>query len=327
MDAVSESKRILIVTPAPPGSLKGNRVTAMRWARLLRKSSYQVRVDEQYDHQDCDLMIALHARRSAKSIQQFRQANPNKPLIVGLVGTDVYHDIHSNRLAQQSLELATGFIVLQPEATKEVPKRLRSKVRVVYQSVKVPARKPPKLTSVFEVCVLGHLRPVKDPFRTAMASRQLPADSKIQIVHLGAALSESMEKRARQEMRRNPRYTWLGEFPKWKAMQRLARSRLLVVSSRMEGGANVVSEAAALRVPVLASHISGSIGLLGHEYPGYFPVGDTNALASLLLRVESERTFAKELLSFGDQLGKLTTERSEQSRLAELVDETTGGAN
>ena len=47
--------------------------------------------------------------------------------------------------------------------------------------------------------------------------------------------------------------------------------------------------------PVLASHIAGSVGLLGEDYPGYFPVGDTRALAQLLHRVESEPAFLQEL--------------------------------
>jgi integrase len=46
------------------------------------------------------------------------------------------------------------------------------------------------------------------------------------------------------------------------------------------GGADAVSEAIACSVPVISSRISGSIGLLGEEYPGDFPVGDPRALSS-----------------------------------------------
>jgi glycosyltransferase involved in cell wall biosynthesis len=63
----------------------------------------------------------------------------------------------------------------------------------------------------------------------------------------------------------------------------------------MEGGANVISEALAVPVPVLASNISGSIGLLGEEYPGYFPFGDTQALAQLLAKAEQDIEFYHEL--------------------------------
>jgi hypothetical protein len=42
---------------------------------------------------------------------------------------------------------------------------------------------------------------------------------------------------------------------------------------------------------VVSSHIAGSIGLLGEDYPGYFPVGDTQALANLLRRAETDTEF------------------------------------
>lgn len=71
----------------------------------------------------------------------------------------------------------------------------------------------------------------------------------------------------------------------------IAKSRLMVLSSRMEGGANVISEALVEGVPVLASRIPGSVGLLGQDYAGYFPVGDTAALAELLRRAETEPVF------------------------------------
>src|SRR5439155_19877091 len=87
------------------------------------------------------------------------------------------------------------------------------------------------------------------------------------------------------------RYRWLGDLPRWKALRLLARSRLLVLTSRLEGGANAISEAIAAAVPVLASHISGSVGILGAGYPGYFPVGDTPALAVLLDRAETDADY------------------------------------
>jgi glycosyltransferase involved in cell wall biosynthesis len=44
-------------------------------------------------------------------------------------------------------------------------------------------------------------------------------------------------------------------------------------------------------VPVIASDIPGSAGLLGTDYPGLYPVGDTQALAALLQRAESDAAF------------------------------------
>ena len=75
----------------------------------------------------------------------------------------------------------------------------------------------------------------------------------------------------------------------------LSRTRAMVLSSLSEGGANVISEAVAAGVPVLASRIDGSVGLLGREYPGYFPVGDTAALTKLLQAIESSPEFLMRL--------------------------------
>ena len=93
----------------------------------------------------------------------------------------------------------------------------------------------------------------------------------------------------------NPRYHWLGERPRWQALRVLARSRVLVLSSRTEGGANVLSEALAFGVPIVASRIAGSMGLLGEDYPGYFPVEGTTALARLLRKVEQDPHFYQAL--------------------------------
>lgn len=283
--------KICLVTPAPSGSRKGNRVTAERWASLLRELGHRVTVTVEYRGQRCDLLIALHAFKSYASIRRFRDERPNDPLVLCLTGTDLYGDIHTHPEAQESLELATRLVVLQPLALEELPPALHSKVRVIYQSVPALAFRTSPRSAGFEVCVLGHLRPVKDPFRTAWAARLLPASSHLSVLQVGAALSEEMAEQARREQNDNPRYRWLGERPRHQALRLLARCRLLVLTSQLEGGANVISEALAVGVPVLSSRIAGSLGLLGADYAGYFPTGDTQALADLLLRAETDADF------------------------------------
>ncbi|MBT3269400.1 TIGR04348 family glycosyltransferase [Candidatus Poribacteria bacterium] len=282
---------IRLITPAPSHSRKGNRVTALRWARLLRELGHGVTVELEYDRARPDVMVALHARRSHASMRRFRERYPSRPLILALTGTDLYSDIHTDADAQESLELADLYVVLQPAGIDELPERLRGKARVIYQSVTPPRGDVKPIGSAFEVAVIGHLRPVKDPFRTADASHLLPPESRIAITHVGGALSPDMEERALAETASNPRYRWLGELPRWRAMRVLARSRCLSLTSVSEGGANVVSEALACGTPVVSSRITGSSGLLGDDYAGYFPVGDTEALADMLRRVETDEAF------------------------------------
>jgi glycosyltransferase involved in cell wall biosynthesis len=96
-------------------------------------------------------------------------------------------------------------------------------------------------------------------------------------------------------MEANPRYLWRGDVPGAAVRRLLARSHAMVISSLSEGGANVISEAVVAGVPVLASRIDGNVGLLGADYPGYFPVGDTEALARLMRELEHEPQFVTSL--------------------------------
>jgi glycosyltransferase involved in cell wall biosynthesis len=168
---------------------------------------------------------------------------------------------------------------------------------------------------------MGHLRPVKDPFRTALAARLLPAASRVRVLHLGAALSEGMAERAREEAATNPRYRWLGELPRWKALGVLARCRLLSLTSEMEGGANVVSEALAASVPVLSSQVPGSVGLLGEGYPGYFPVGDAESLSQLLERAETDAGFYRILCEWCARRRRLVDPQRERRSWEDLLRE------
>jgi putative glycosyltransferase (TIGR04348 family) len=313
--------KVCLITPAPARSRKGNRVTALRWAAILRELGHRVIVEQEYRDRRCDLLVSLHARRTHESIVRFRQKYTDRPLIVALTGTDLYGDIHTDPSAQQSVELASRLIVLQPMGVDALPAHLRGKARLIYQSVRKPPGDFLPIKGVFEVCVLGHLRPVKDPFRAALAARLVPEASSIRVIHIGAALSEEMEREARAEEASNPRYRWLGELPRWRALRALARSRLLALTSKMEGGANVVSEALVCSVPIVSSRIAGSIGLLGETYPGYFPVGDTQALADVLLRAENEPGFYDELKAWCNGLQHLFDPANERKRWENLLQE------
>jgi putative glycosyltransferase (TIGR04348 family) len=258
--------RIALVTPAGARARNGNRHTALRWAAFLRAAGHRVAISTAWSGSEADLLLALHARRSYDSIRRFAASYPQRRLLVALTGTDVYRDIHESAEAQQSLELAHRLIVLQPKAAEELPERLRSKVSVVVQSCATRLRHAP-VKGKFRVCVIGHLREEKDPLRIVAA---LPYLDAIQVIHLGAALDESLGRQALAAMQRDSRYRWLGGVPHGRALAWLASSHAMVISSRMEGGANVVCEALRVGVPVLASRIPGNVGLLGERYPAYW---------------------------------------------------------
>lgn len=321
--------RIVLVTPAPPNSRHGNRVTAIRWARILRGLGNRVSILQAYDGRPSDLLVALHARKSHPSIMSFRRDNPDTPIIVALTGTDLYRDIPSSRQAQASLNVATRIVVLQPKAIEELRPAWRKKARVIYQSVKNRTSRPmsnnsPKTSASngrFDVCVIGHLRPVKDPFRTVMAARLLPDSSRIRVLQVGGAMTDAMANRACKEMSANKRYRWLGEQPKARVRRILAKSDLCVLSSHMEGGANVLSEAIGASVPILASRVDGNAGILGEGYPGYFDAGDTTHLAHLLTRAETSPGYLSELKEWTRSLAPLIDPAREQHAWSDLIQE------
>jgi putative glycosyltransferase (TIGR04348 family) len=316
--------KITIATPAPVGSRKGNRITAVRWARLLRELGHRVRLMNSDDKPIGDLLIALHAHKSAAAVFHFRARFPQRPIVLALTGTDLYSDLHTSVAAQQALQLADRLLLLQSHGINELPSQVRDRARVIYQSVRKPNWQVSPHPDRFDVCVVGHLRPVKDPFRTAEAARLLPAHSRLRVWHLGAALSDDMAELARFHEANNPRYRWLGELPRSRTLRRMARSRLLVLTSQLEGGANVISEAVVLGVPVLSSRISGSLGLLGEDYPGYFPVGDTRELANLLLRAETDSSFLADLSQRCRQLADRFHPSEEKRRWQKLLAELDG---
>ena len=243
--------RIRLVTPVRRGSLQGNGITARRWARLLRELGHQASVEAEYTSGAADVLVALHARKSHPSAKRFRAIHPDGFLVVALTGTDLYENPKRSSAARDSLHLADRLVVLQPLALRALPPQYRHKASVVYQSATPPPVVHRPQSTHFEVCVVGHLRSVKDPFRTALAVRALPEVSRIRVTHLGRALTGGMARRAKAEGPQ-PSLSLVRRAPK-EVLRRLSRSDLLVLTSRSEGGANVISEAVAAGVPVVSS--------------------------------------------------------------------------
>ena len=288
--------KISLITPAKKQARSGNRSTAKRWGGFLRKIGHQVNIGINYTGQDVDLMIAIHAWRSAVSILRYRERFPDGPLIVCLGGTDVNTFLKTDpKTTIRSMEMADALICLHDLIGKELPFYLRRKLHLVRQSAApLPCPRRPAFNN-FDICVIGHLRDEKDPFRTALAARLLPATSKIRVIHLGKAHTSDFACQANEEMAVNPRYRWIGDVPGWKVRRELIKTRLMVISSNQEGGANVVSEAIVAGVPIIASNIPGNVGLLGKNYNGYYPVGNEYKLAELLERVEVDKVYLKTL--------------------------------
>src|SRR5260221_4535992 len=132
--------KIVLITPEGPTSRTGNRVAASRWARILRRLGHRVHIASDYDGRPADLMVAVHAWRSAAAIARFKAKYPGRPVILQLSGTDIYHYLDADPApTRRSMELADRLVALNSLAWRAVPKRLRSRLRVIYQSaVRLP---------------------------------------------------------------------------------------------------------------------------------------------------------------------------------------------
>lgn len=295
----------------------GNWQTASRWARLLRPD-FHTRVIDGWRGEPCDVLIALHARRSAAAIAAYTAAHPTRPCIVVLTGTDLYRDILDDASAQASLRLATHLVVLQEQGLTSLPAALRDKARVVYQSA--PPRKPaPPPQRVLHVIAVGHLRAEKDPLTLLRAAARLAYRQDIRIDLIGNAPDVALAEAARTAQAMLPHFRWLGARPHAETRQRIQRAHLLVNSSRMEGGAHVVLEAVQSGTAVLASRIDGNVGMLGPAHEGYFEVGDDAGLAALIERARDEAPFLARLRAQGAQRAARFDPATEQQRLHELI--------
>jgi glycosyltransferase involved in cell wall biosynthesis len=303
----------------PKGALGGNRSTALRWARRLRSLGWSVRRAEHARRRapcrHVDLIVALHAVKVRHEVEGLIELHPEAKLVVACAGTDIYEQEGD---AQPLLERADRLIVLQEQALDELSARQRRRAHVIHQSTprrSVPEREAP------EIAIIASLRAVKEPLLAASAARLLPDDSGLRVVHVGPAICAELEEQVRREQANNARYEWHGNVRRSEALCLLAGARAVVVPSRSEGGANVITEAFAMGTPVLASRVPGNTGLLGEEHPGLFDAGDTQGLARLMLRIEREPGFREDLARRSTVRAALASPDREVAAWRQLLEE------
>ena len=312
--------RILIVTPQVGHVATGNRCSADQLLALLGGLGHDVEscgAEEKFQGGEFDLLVTLNAKKTIGAQEAFRKVNPEGQIIVVLTGTDIYPK--AGEMALSSMRQADRLVALQSKALEQVPDEMRGKTKVIVQaSVSVESNKE---TEFFDVAVVGHFRAVKDPLRTAEAVSSLPSESKVRVRQAGAILEDRYEELVRQEVAGNSRYEYLGEVTPGEALELIASSDLLVLTSVSEGAGRVIGEAVVCGTPVLSTRIDGVVGLLGDEYPGYFPVGDTVALAGLIAQAEGNEVFYRELKEWCVRVAPMFSPESERRAWGEMLDE------
>jgi putative glycosyltransferase (TIGR04348 family) len=312
--------RIAIVTPSLADANNGNWRTAHRWQSLLAGQFITILHKDwtREAGQNIDLMIALHARRSAGIIRVFKEQHPLRPLVVVLTGTDLYRDLAENADAQHSIAVADALVVLQEDGMQHIPQALRPKTHVVYQSAS-PLKPAIKVQGKLDCVAVGHLRSEKSPETIFRLIEALPKNCPVRLLHIGAGLDAAIAAKARVLSATHKNYHWTGALSHGLTRAAIKRAHLLIHPSIMEGGANVIVEAITAGTPVLASRMSGNIGMLGHEYPGYFPVGDDKKLLGLLLRCLNEQSQLTRLYTACAARAKLFLPETERESLCQIL--------
>ncbi len=316
---------IVIVTPAFAAANNGNWQTARRWARFL-SPAYRVRLAGRWEEADADpdvggdadLLIALHARRSADSVAAWRAAHPTRALLLALTGTDLYRDIHTDASAQRSLAMADALVVLNEMGARQLPAAHRAKCQVVLQSCSA-RRTLARTGRHLRALMVGHLRDEKDPQTYFAAARLLARRGDILLDHIGKALDPALGAEAAALTASQGNYRWLGGLPHGRVREHIQRAHVLVHPSRMEGGAHVVIEALRSGTPVLASRIDGNLGLLGAGCAGVFEPGDAAGLAALLARARDDAAMLPALLAQQALRAPLFAPQTESAALHGLV--------
>jgi putative glycosyltransferase (TIGR04348 family) len=320
----SQRTKVTIVSPALRAANNGNWRTAHRWSRILRVR-FDVELCGEWTRRTTpQCLIALHARRSADAVERYADAFPNCPRVVVLTGTDLYRDLPDDVSARRSLDLATHLVVLQEAGLDALETVHRRKCRVIYQSAPLLAPGRPRART-FDLVLVGHMRDEKDPVTPMRAIMRLPAASNVRLIHIGEALTDEYALLAHELMTRTwpsvRRYRWLGGRTHHETRRQIRDARAMVISSAMEGGANVIVEAVTSGVPVLASRIPGNVGMLGAEYDGYFALGDDEALAQLMDRASREPDFLAHLRRQCAARALLFEPARERAEVNRLIDE------
>jgi putative glycosyltransferase (TIGR04348 family) len=307
---------VALITPALADANNGNWQTAQRWARMLA-DDYEVRLGKAWQGDSADALLALHARRSAASISAW--ARTGRPLAVVLTGTDLYRDVAQGDVdALRSLALADRLIVLHEGAPADVPAEHRTKCVVCFQST-ASRQALPKTMRHLRALMVGHLRSEKDPRTAFAAMRLLAVREDISLDHIGVPLDATLGDEARALMHERRNYRWHGALAHAVTLRRIQRAHVLLHPSAMEGGAHVVMEAIRCGTPVLASRISGNVGMLGRDYRGYFEPGDAVGLAALLQHLRDHPAMLQGLRAQCDQRSPLFEPAREQATLKSVM--------
>ena len=313
---------VLIHSPYPRQKSQGNAVTAERMKRLLQSGGLNVAIHERGDNRiEAKCLIALNARKSAGEIFDFHQRWPDRKIIALLTGTDVNHPEmeQSGSDTLRALAQSDAIVSLHDGFSHRIPADLLKKTKVIYPSVQFSDAAEHCPFEPWKVVIAGNFRDEKNPNLMIEAVAKL-ATSEIHFHAYGAG-SEYQDK-LEQAAETYPKFHFHGVQERDVVLAAMQSARVLLNTSTEEGGANAICEAVMIGLPVIASRIDGNLGMLGDGYGGFFTSEETDGLAGILTRAESDAGFynsLKQQVSTRAELFSYDREMAEWTKLVRQI--------
>lgn len=325
MRLVFAMKDVLIHSPFPRQDSQGNSTTADRLERILREGGLSVEMEEEwYNGSEARCLVALNARRSAGAVEEFRDACPESRVVLVLTGTDINHPemLHDESVTRQTMHAADSLVLLHEGSLERVPEDLHERCKVIYPSVDLPEglQYHPNEGDVFEVLMAGNVRSEKNLPLAMDACALLPVNSRVLVNVYGDGEGALAQKMLAATASSAP-FLWKGKTDHAALIEKMADADLLLNTSNQEGGANAICEAICLGLPVVASRISGNMGMLGDDYEGYFTSGNAESLAEILVRCATDREFYQILLDQVNERAALFDYAEESGRWHQLINQ------
>jgi glycosyltransferase involved in cell wall biosynthesis len=339
------SPRVVLVSPVPIDSPRGNAITVTRIAHGLRARGLDVRVQRTDNHGLAEpfpgpppaLVHAFHAYRGGPLGLALARSY-RAPLVITLTGTDVSDDLRDvarGQVVRETLLGATAITAFHDSIAAEIAAILpavAARLAVVPQSVSfLPASAGGGGAVVHgdpSLLFPAGIRPVKRPLLPlASLDGLLHRHPGLRLWYAGPALDPRETERLEQALSGRPWARYLGPIPHAAMPSLLEAADIVLNCSLSEGGmANAVLEAFAFGRAVLASDIPGNRSLVEDGVTGLLFRSETD-LAGGVEKLATDPALRRRLGEAGRRLveSRFTPARETEGYL-EVYARVTGGA-
>jgi len=186
----------------------------------------------------------------------------------------------------------------------EIDQRFRTgqKTHFIPNGVDLPALFSKKYNEIFRLLFVGSLIPGKGVHDLIYATKQIKDCSNLQLDIIGSGFEYNRLLKLVEQNQLSSRVHFFGAISPRRVLSKMLESDCLILPSYSEGMPNVVKEAMACGLPVVATNVGGTPELITHGEQGFlFQPGDVKALKHYIEYLSEHRKEALEMGSKGRQ--------------------------